>query len=180
MLEFMRIRTRRSKRLRFYPESIMKRTYILFAWFVLAIGAAWAQDPKKTAAILTGDAKGAAANNPVCKLFTSAEASKYIGKPVSQVSNAAGGSGCQWATKDYEGDMMVQVVPARYHEQPSLAKGFQRLADVGTKGFVVPELGGWKAATLRGEESVVVTVAGPAASQQGAIALLKETLARKK
>ena len=116
----------------------------------------------------------------MCKLFTAAEASKYVGKTVGDGKNAAMGSGCQWAAKDYDGDMMVQVVPASYHEQPTLAKGFQAMPNLGTKGFVVPEMGGWKAAVLRGEESIIVTVAGPAASQQTAVALLKETLSRRK
>ncbi|MFN0165638.1 MAG: hypothetical protein ACKV22_04340 [Bryobacteraceae bacterium] len=147
---------------------------------LLAAGAVSAQDSKKTAAQLTGDAKGSAANNPVCKLFTPAEASKYVGKTVGAGQNAAMGSGCQWAAKDYEGDMMVQIVPASYHEQPKLAKGFLAMPSLGTKGFVVPEMGGWKAAVLRGEESIIVTVAGPAASQQTAVALLKETLSRRK
>lgn len=147
---------------------------------ILAAVTLSAQDPKKTAAQLTGDAKGSAANNPVCKLFTAAEASKYVGKTVGDGKNAAMGSGCQWAAKDYEGDMMVQIVPASYHEQPKLAKGFRAMPDLGTKGFVVPEMGGWKAAVLRGEESIIVTVAGPAASQQTVVTLLKETLSRRK
>ena len=147
---------------------------------ILAIGVASAQDPKKTADQLTGDAKGSAANNPACKLFTAAEASKYVGKTVGEGKNAAMGSGCQWAAKDYDGDMMVQIVPASYHEQPTLAKGFKAIPELGTKGFVIPEMGGWKAAVLRGTESIIVTVAGPAASQQTAVALLKETLSRRK
>ena len=139
--------------------------------------AVFAQDPKKTAAQLTGDAtKGSAANNPVCKLFTAAEASKYVGKTIGNGQNAAMGSGCQWAAKDYEGDMMVQIVAASYHVQPTMAKGFQAMPVLGTKGYVVPEMGGWKAAVIRGEETIVVTVAGPSASQQTVVALLKETL----
>lgn len=66
---------------------------------ILAARAVSAQDPKKTAAQLTGDAKGSAANNPVCKLFTPAEASKYAGKTVGAGQNAAMGSGCQWAAR---------------------------------------------------------------------------------
>jgi hypothetical protein len=147
---------------------------------VLATGLISAQDPKKTADQLTGDAKGSAANNPVCKLFTAAEASKYVGKTVGNGQNAAMGSGCQWATKEYDGDMMVQIVNASYLVQPKDAKGFQAMPDLGTKGFVVPEMGGWKAAVVKDEKAIVVSVAGPAASQPTAIALLKETLARRK
>jgi hypothetical protein len=158
----------------------MKPCLFLLAGLLLVVSTASAQDPKKTADILTGDAKGSAANNPICKLFTAAEASKYVGKTVEAGQNAAGGSGCQWAAKDYEGDMLVQVVPASYHEQPTLARGFQRVPELGPEAFVVPEMGGWKAATLRGKESIIVSVSGPAANQQTAIALLKETLARRK
>jgi hypothetical protein len=158
----------------------MKPYLFLLAGILLCACIASAQDPKKHAAVLTGDAKGSAANNPACKLFTVAEASTYVGKAVGAGENAAMGSGCMWSTKDYDGDMMVQIVAARYHEQPTLAKGFQRLPDIGPKAFVVPEMGGWKAATLRGEESIIVSVSGPAANEKQAIALLKETLARRK
>ena len=156
----------------------MKPYLFSLAWD--AVCTASAQDPKNTAAILTGDAKGSAANNPVCKLFTAAEASKYVGKTVGAGENAAMGSGCQWAAKDYEGDMLVQIVSASYHVQPTLAKGFQRLPDVGAEAFVVPEMGGWKAATVRGEESINVMLSGPGANQQTTVALLKDTLARRK
>ena len=139
--------------------------------------AVFAQDPKKTAAQLTGDAKGSAANNPVCKLFTAAEASKYVGKTVGNGQNAAMGSGCQaYVPYAQHPVMMVQIVAASYHVQPTLAKGFQAMPVLGTKGYVVPEMGGWKAAVIRGEETIVVTVAGPSASQQTVVALLKETL----
>jgi len=151
----------------------------IFIGCILAT-AVCAQDPKKTAAQLTGDAKGSAANNPVCKLFTAAEASKYVGKTVGNGQNAAMGSGCQWAAKDYEGDMMVQIVAASYHVQPTLGKGFQAMPSLGTQGYVIPEMGGWTAAVLRGKESIVVAVAGPSASQQTVVALLKETLSRRK
>jgi hypothetical protein len=158
----------------------VKRPALLFLGCILTAGFVSAQDPKKTADRLTGDAKGSSANNPVCKLFTAAEASKYVGKSVGDGRNAAMGSGCQWAAKDDEGDMMVQIVAASYHEEPKLAKGFQAMPDLGTRGFVVPEMGGWKAAVVRGGESIVVSVTGPAASRQTVAALLKETLSRRK
>lgn len=139
-----------------------------------------AQDPKKTAAVLTGDAKGSVAANPQCKLFTSAEAAKYIGLAVTKMSNAAVGSGCQWVGKDYDGDMLVQVVPESYHEMPKLAKGFKLLPNLGPKAFVVPEMGGWGAGAIQGKDSVRVTLAGPAASEQKAVELLTETLNRRK
>ncbi|HZO56778.1 MAG TPA: hypothetical protein VFB63_28970 [Bryobacteraceae bacterium] len=157
----------------------MVRSTLLLAC-CLAACLVFAQDPKKTARILTGDAKGPAANNPVCKLFTKAEAAKYIGKPVGEISNAAMGSGCQWPAQDDAGDMMVQIVPKSYHEEPKSAKGYKKLPDVGTNGFVSPFMDGWKAAAIRGEDSINVTLAGPNANEKTTTELLKETLLRKK
>ena len=101
----------------------MKPYLLLLAGILLGISTASAQDPRKTADVLTGDAKGAAANNPVCKLFTAAEASKYVGKTVGAGENAAMGSGCQWAAKDYDGDMLVQIVSASYHSAADARQG---------------------------------------------------------
>lgn len=162
----------------------MKRYVPLFSGLLftlmLAASVASAQDPRKTADVLTGNAKGAAADNPVCKLFSVADVSKFLGRPAGAGQNAALGSGCQWISKDEEADMLVQIVEARYHEEPSLAKGFQRLPDVGPRAFALPELGGWKAGTVQGPDAIVVTLDGPAANQQSVVALLKETLARRK
>ena len=94
----------------------MKPQILLLAGALLGVCTASAQDPKKAAGILTGDAKGSAATNPMCKLFTAAEASKYVGKAVGAGENAAMGSGCQWTANDDDGDMMVQIVSASYHE----------------------------------------------------------------
>jgi hypothetical protein len=152
---------------------------LTLALSLLAAMGANAQDPKKTAAILTGDSKGAASNNPQCKLFTPAEAAKYVGKPVGAGQNAGMGTGCQWATKDYEGDMMVTVVPAQYHEEPKLAKGYQPQPALGTKGFVAPEMGGWTAGVIKGSDAIRVSLVGPAASEKAVLDLLQETLKRR-
>lgn len=158
----------------------MKPFHSLLFGFVVFAGLVGAQNPKKTADVLTGDAKGKAENNPVCKLFTAAEASKYVGKTVENGQNAAMGSGCQWASKDYEGDMMVQVIPSNYHPMPTLAKGYQAMPELGAKGYVVPQMGGWTAAVIKDKESINVSVSGPKASKDTAVALLKETLSRRK
>lgn len=159
----------------------MGRSHLFLALAILLVAAAAdGQNPKKTADALTGNAKGPAAGNPLCKLFTVAEASKYVGKPVGAGENAAMQSACQWAAKDDDGDMMVQIVDAAHHEQPTLAKGFQRLPEFGPKAFVVPEMGGFKAATVRGNESIIVSVSGTGVTAQTAVALLKDTLNRRK
>jgi len=134
---------------------------------------------KKTAADLTGQDKIAADKNPQCKLFTPAELAKYVGEPLSPGHDAAMGSGCQWEGRSEEGNAMIQVVPARYHEPHKAAKGFRKLADVGTQGFVEMSMGGWNAGAITGAHSVVVSVHGPSASDANAIALLKETIKRR-
>ena len=73
---------------------------------------------------------------------------------------------------------MVSVIPARYHTPPKLGKGFRNLPDVGVKGYVVPELGGWTAGSILGAQAIHVSVDGPGASESTAIALLKEAMKR--
>ncbi len=135
-------------------------------------------DPQKLAAALRGEDKGAADQNPQCKLFTPAELSKFVGMPLAAGHVAAMGSGCQWLANSGDGSALIQVVPASYHEPHSGAAGFKNLPDIGTRGFVENDLG-WNAGTIIGSESVVVSVTGPAANAATAIALLKETIARK-
>jgi hypothetical protein len=138
------------------------------------------QDPKQVAGKLTGDDKGAAANNPVCRLFTPAEVAKYVGEPVSAPSNAASGSACQWAALDDTGDAMIQIVPASFHEMPRGSKGYRDLPDIGTKGLVAVFFDGWLARAIVGPDSISVSVAGAGASDATAIAMLRETIARRK
>ncbi|MCU0973254.1 MAG: hypothetical protein MUF80_04775, partial [Burkholderiales bacterium] len=92
-----------------------------------------------------------------CKLFTQNEIARYVGEPVQPGENAAGGSVCQWSSKDGEADAMVQVVPSSYLVPPMLARGFKAVPGLGTKGYVVPEMGGWTAGTVDGEVGVVVS-----------------------
>jgi hypothetical protein len=133
---------------------------------------------EKEARVLKGDAKGAAVNNPQCKLFSAAEASRYIGATVTSMENAGMGFGCQWAVGGGNGAMMVSVVPARYHEPPKLAQGFKKLPDVGVQGFVVPEMGGWGAGSILGPQAIRVSLDGKGASELKVIELLKETMKR--
>lgn len=139
-------------------------------------------DAQKVAAGLTGDDKQAAADNPQCRLFTPVELATYIGEPVAAGRNAMGG--CQWvATRTRsdgsQGSVMVVVVPARYHERPTLAKGFRDVPDVGEKGFVAQDLGGWVAGAIVGKDAVRVALDGQTASEANAIALLKEAIKRR-
>jgi len=137
-------------------------------------------DAEKTAAAISGADSAAAASNPQCKLFTPAELATYAGQRLSAGEVAAMGSGCQWAAVSGEGSVLIQVYPAEYHEPHRGAPGFRQVADVGTKGFVESELGGWNAGAITGPDAVVVAVSGPKASDAVAIALLKETIARRR
>lgn len=137
------------------------------------------QEAEQTADVLSGDAKGSAADNPMCKLFTVDQAAAYIGEPVNAGQNAGMGTGCQWTARDGEGDVMVVAVPANYAERPTLATGFREAPEAGKDGFVVPELGGWAAGAMAGDSFVKVSVAGSKASDANALALLKETIKRR-
>jgi hypothetical protein len=136
-------------------------------------------DPKKLKDQLTGDAKGAASGNPQCKLFTQAEITAYVGAQVGPGENAAGGAGCNWHDKDYEARAMVTVVPPNYFPQPTLVKGFKRLPDVGSKGWVAPD-SGWSAGALAQDVAIVVVISGKTATEASAVRLLQEVIKRRK
>jgi hypothetical protein len=161
-------------------------TYGLTLALVLGLAACGQSAPstvrraQETANALTGDAAGAAADNPQCRMFTPAEISTYLGAPAKAGANAAMGSGCQWAdtANDGAGFVMLQIVAARDHSPPSGAPGFKKLPDIGTKGFVVPQLSGWQAGAIRGDKSINIIVNGATASEAGATALLREAVKR--
>jgi len=136
-------------------------------------------EPPKTATVAAADPSGAQADNPQCKLFTAAEIAKYIGEPVSPGQNAALGTGCQWLAADGTGDVIVAVVPSSYHEPPSAAAGYRELADVGVKGFVAPQLDGWVAGAIVGEDAIRVSAAGATATEATTISLLQDTIKRR-
>lgn len=135
---------------------------------------------QQAADVLTGDNKGEADANPQCRMFTTAEIESYGGAPVGAGTNAAMGTGCQWpgAHGDGNGTVMLQIAPAADHEPPSAAQGFKELADIGSEGFVVPEMGGWHAGAIQGKNSINVTTSGPAASEQKTIEFLREAIKR--
>jgi hypothetical protein len=152
---------------------------LLLALGLAACGQSTASPARRTADALTGDANGAAADNPQCKMFTRDEIAGYGGAPVSAGRNAAMGSGCQWpgAKGDGNGSVLLQIVDANDHSPPSMAPGFKKLADVGTKGFVVPQMGGWLAGAIQGPKSINITTSG-ASSEAKTVAFLREAMKR--
>ncbi len=150
----------------------------LLLTYLTACQAQTKSDAEKLARVLKGDDKNSAANNPVCKLFTKAEASAYIRATVKTFVNAAGGSGCQWEVGDGNGRMLIQVVPQDYFESPSRMKGYKELPDLGRKGFVAPDQG-WTAGAIIKGEGVYADIDSKGATEAKAIELFKETLKRR-
>jgi len=112
-------------------------------------------------------------------MFSAAEAAKYLGQAVSAGHTSTMGLACQWDATHGDGDVIIAVVPAAYHERPTHAKGFKDVSDVGTKGFVAMQADGWIAGAIVGKDAIKVTVEGAAAGEATAVALLKETVKRR-
>jgi hypothetical protein len=157
----------------------MNRTVALALCCVIAACSKPGGEAAATASALVAStsATGAAATDPVCKLYSSADAAHYIGKPAKDGDLSMGG--CQWAAQDGVGDMAVQVVPASYDEQPTAAAGYRKLPDVGSNGFVSTFLDGWLAGAVIGQHAIRTSVSGSGVSDATAIALLKETIKRR-
>lgn len=153
----------------------------LFGASLLVCSDAAAQtDAQKVADALRGRGTTAASDSPQCRLFTPSELEPFVGATLAAGNIAAAGTGCQWLGKGGNTSVLIQVAAARYHEPHQGAPGFKWLPDVGTKGFVESSLGGWNAGAIDGDRTVVVEVMGPKADASTAIALLKETLKRRR
>lgn len=150
----------------------------LFFCCLLAACSSPRDDALKTAdAIRTsGSSSNTASNDPVCKLFSSGDAARYVGKPTNDAETAI--SGCQWAATAPPGRMIVQVVPPDYHEKPENSPGYRVLHGIGTDGFVAPYMGGWTAGALTGKHAVHVTLSGDGVTEASTTSLLQEAIKR--
>jgi hypothetical protein len=159
------------------------RCTIAGSLLVLAVlaGSAMAQgtDPNKLKDQLTGDAKGSAADNPQCRLFTTAEIAAYLGKSVAAGQNAAGGAGCNWTDKEYEVQALLTVVGPSHFTEPSLVKGFKRLQGIGKKAWVAPD-SGWSAGALLDDAAIFVNLDSRQANEAAVVAFLQEAVKRRK
>lgn len=135
-------------------------------------------EAKQLAAVLSGDAKGSAATNPMCKLFSVTEASAYSGKKLGAGTNAAMGAGCQWSNGD-NARVLIQAVPMDYADNPSRAPSYRQLPDLGKGAYIAADMGGWSVGAPQGKDFVGIVVTGPNASEKTGIALMQETLRRR-
>lgn len=156
----------------------MSRSIVCFLSFTVFIVAAGAQGEVHALAPFPDQAGARSTAKRLCALFTMAEASRYVGDTVKRTSEAGAGTGCQWVSGDEESEMMVQVVPASYYEAPTQARGYKPVPDVGSRGFVIPELGGWAAGAVIGDEFLKVSILGPGAAETSAVELLREARKR--
>lgn len=156
--------------------------FSIIAVVLIMLGAVLANgqttDPKKLKDQITGDASGKAGSNPLCKLFTPTEIAAYVGAQVGPGENAVGG--CNWHNKNYSAFGTVSVVPKNYFPLPTEVKGFKRLPNIGSKGYVEPDSTSWGAAAIVEDVAVVVLVSGKTATEAAAVALLEETIKRRK
>jgi hypothetical protein len=102
-------------------------------------------DARKLKEQLTGEARLKSADNPVCKLFSQAEITRYLGGvKIEPAETTAAGYGCSWHTRDYEALLTVAIVGVRDSVAPTLAKGYKTLPGVGAKGYTVRNSDGWE------------------------------------
>ena len=157
----------------------MKATTAIGICAILAACSRPSSDAAATADALRSSTSttGAASTDPICRLYSSDDAAHYIGKPANDGTLSMGG--CQWIAKDGNGDMMIQIARAQDNEKPESSKGYRKLPDVGTDGFVSTFMDGWLAGTVTGGKTVRASVSGSGVSEATAIALLKETIKRR-
>lgn len=141
--------------------------------------AAQTPNPQALKDRLTGDAKGSAAANPQCRLFTPAEIGKWLGATVGAGENAGGGSGCSWVDKDYEVQAIVNVIGARHYVEMSGAKGFKRLTGIGRKAWVAADAGWTAGALLEDDAAIIVNLDSKKATEATVVAFLQEAIQRR-
>lgn len=111
-----------------------------------------------------------------CASLSDATVSGWFGKPM-EPSKIPGIVDCQWVFVDKsQGSLTVQVVPARYYDEPSLAPNFKVLTGIGDRAFVEHDMGGWNAGARKGAKALVIHVDGGKTNRATAITVLKTLL----
>ena len=143
-------------------------------------------EAKELAGQLTGDAKGAASDNELCRLYTPDELTKYLGRTPGAGENAM--MGCQWsATQDSDPDpvfVQMQLTPEAggmgENAVPRGAPEYREVPELGRVGYVARGMAnGWDAGAFIGKEWLGVSITGPSATDAKAIALFKDVVARR-
>lgn len=137
-----------------------------------------------------------AADSPMCKLFTQKEASAYVGAPLGdgQADFMPGAIGCVWSDEHEASKLTISVLPAGNALQLKSWgfeswDGFRAVPDIGARAYVarrpIMEIAGqkyggeWQAGAIVGSEYVAVSLKGPKADADMAVAFLKDTLKRR-
>lgn len=111
-----------------------------------------------------------------CASLSDAIVSGWFGKAM-EPSKLPGIVDCQWVPADNSpGTLTIQVVPARYYDEPNLGPQFKRLTGIGDRAFVVHDMGGWTAGALKGRKALVIHVDGGKTNRATAITILKTLL----
>jgi hypothetical protein len=122
--------------------------------------------------------EGSVSKNLPCKLFSSAEVTDYIGRPVTSVEITSGGRSCKWRVGGGNGAMIFSIVSMRNHKPPKTAEGYRGLPGIGVEGFVVPELGGWVAGSIVGQQAIRVSLSGDGVTELSTVGLLEQAIKR--
>ncbi len=120
-----------------------------------------------------GASRAEAANPKVCAMLSASDLRGWWGKEMT-VSKEPGIVDCQWVPADgSQGTLTVQIVPARYYDEPKLGNGFKKLPGIGDGAYVVNDLG-WVAGALKGKKAVVIRVSGGKTTRDTAVTILKK------
>lgn len=148
--------------------------------------------------MLAGALQGAqAADAPMCKLFTQKEASAYTGSLVGEGEGSfmPGTQGCTWSDEASGNKMSIAVTPAGNALQLKSWgfeswEGFRSVPGIGARAYAArtptmeimgKKLGGeWQAGAIVGSDYVVVNLKGPKANADAAVALLTDTVGRRR
>jgi hypothetical protein len=110
-----------------------------------------------------------------CKLFSRDQIAKALGATVDAgVTSGPLGTGCSWAIRGQDRNVMVQLVPRDYWEDGTRQPGGEALTGIGDKAFVGPWLDDQRAGALT--ENGAVYVMSP--KKETSVVLLRDAATR--
>ncbi|MCL2344836.1 MAG: hypothetical protein FWC58_03155 [Desulfobulbus sp.] len=84
---------------------------------------------------MPGYAAEPGATSPACDLLTRAEASKILGKAVSD-GKPGPDKKCFWEIPDGSGSILIQIMPAGNYHLPSYGEKYRKLDGIGKQAWV--------------------------------------------